>query len=332
MIKSHVKSRQRACRAWTRERLLRERALALGQAIDISTWKNYGSALNSYLTFVRIHNFPVEPTADTLSFFTVFMCHHIKPTSVDSYLSGICQQLEPYFPSVRSIRNSVLCKRTLAGCKRLRGTPTTRKRALTMDDLQKVISFYSTSNLHDDLLFVSQLLTGFFALMRLGELTVSDDKSIFDHRKITSRTSVSISDDDYRFFLPSHKADRFFEGNIIIIQRHQINIDPLSHFKQYLSSRDRLFPFSSDLWLRADGSRPSRSFFIRRMKLFFTNDVAGQSMRSGGATSLAENGVPPHLIQAIGRWASPAFQIYIRKNPVLLQALLFGRAAHESLH
>ena len=332
MIKSHVKSRQQARRAWTRERLLRERALALGQAIDISTWKNYGSALNSYLTFVRIHNFPVEPTADTLSFFTVFMCHHIKPTSVDSYLSGICQQLEPYFPSVRSIRNSVLCKRTLAGCKRLRGTPTTRKRALTMDDLQKVISFYSTSNLHDDLLFVSQLLTGFFALMRLGELTVSDDKSIFDHRKITSRTSVSISDDDYRFFLPSHKADRFFEGNIIIIQRHQINIDPLSHFKQYLSSRDRLFPFSSDLWLRADGSRPSRSFFIRRMKLFFTNDVAGQSMRSGGATSLAENGVPPHLIQAIGRWASPAFQIYIRKNPVLLQALLFGRAAHESLH
>ena len=127
MITSHVKSKQRARVAWTRDRLLRERALALGQAIDISTWKNYGSALNSYLTFVRIHNFPVEPTPDTLSFFTVFMCHHIKPTLVDSYLSGICQQLEPYFPSVRSIRNSVLCKRTLAGCKRLRGTPTIRK-------------------------------------------------------------------------------------------------------------------------------------------------------------------------------------------------------------
>ena len=332
MITSHVKSRQRARVAWTRDRLLRERALALGQAIDISTWKNYGSALNSYLTFVRIHNFPIKPTPDTLSFFTVFMCHHIKPTSVDSYLSGICQQLEPYFPSVRSIRNSVLCKRTLAGCKRLRGTPTIRKRALTMDDLQKVITYYSSSKLHDDLLFVSQLLTGFFALMRLGELTVPDDKSIIDHRKITSRTSVSISNDDYRFFLPSHKADKFFEGNTVIIQRHHINIDPLSHFQQYLSSRDRLFPFSSDLWLRADGSRPSRSFFIRRMKLFFTKDVTGQSMRSGGATSLAENGVPPNLIQAIGRWASSAFQIYIRKNPVLLQALLFGRAAHEPLH
>ena len=112
MISSGVKSRQRRHLAWTRECLLRERALALGQAIDISTWKNYGSALNSYLTFVRIHDFPVEPTADTLSFFTVFMCHHIKPDSVDSYLSGICQQLEPYFPSVREVRKSMLCKRT----------------------------------------------------------------------------------------------------------------------------------------------------------------------------------------------------------------------------
>jgi hypothetical protein len=329
LIKSAVKSRQRPRVAWTRERLLHERSLALGQAIDTGTWKNYGSALNSYLTFVRIHKFPVEPTPDTLSFYTVFMCRHIKPDSVDSYLSGICQQLEPYFPSIREIRKSVLCKRTLAGCRRLWGVPTMRKRALTMDDLHLVVSYYSTSRSHDDLLFVSQLLTGFFALMRLGELTVSDNNTLFNHRKITTRTSVSLSDDDYRFFLPSHKADKFFEGNTIIIQRHQISIDPLSHFKRYLSSRDRLFPFSSDLWLRADGSRPNRSFFIRRLRRFFANDTAGQSMRSGGATSLAENGVPPNLIQAIGRWASSAFQIYIRKNPVLLQALLFGRAAHD---
>ena len=331
MIQSAVKSKQRRRVAWTRERLLHERSLAMGQSIDISTWKNYGSALNSYLTFVRIHNFPVEPTPDTLSFFIVFMCHHIKPDSVDTYLSGICHQLEPYFPSVRSIRNSMICKRTLAGCKRLRGTPTKRKRALTKDDLHRVVSHYSDSMSHDDLLFVSLLLTGFFALMRLGELTIPDDKTLIDHRKITSRTSVSVSNDDYRFFLPSHKADRTFEGNTIIIQHHEITIDPLFHFKRYLSSRDRLFPFSSDLWLRADGSRPSRSFFTRRMKLFFQSDVAGQSMRAGGATSLAENGIPPNIIQAIGRWASLAFQIYIRKNPVLLQALLFGRAAHDPL-
>ena len=48
-------------------------------------------------------------------------------------------------------------------------------------------------------------------------------------------------------------------------------------------------------------------------------------MRAGGATSLAEHGVPPSLIQLIGRWSSDAFFIYIRKSPVLIQALLYSQ-------
>ena len=330
MIQSAVKSRQRARVAWTREHFMREHSLALGQAIDTSTWKNYGLALNSYLTFIHMHNFPIEPTPDTLSFFTVYMCHHINPSSVDTYLSGICQQLEPYFSSVCDAWKSMLCKRTLIGCKRLRGVPTTRKSALSIDDLRHIVHHYSNSNNHNDLLFVSQLLTGFFVLMRLGELVVPNDTSLLDHRKITSHTSVSLSGSDYRFFLPSHKADNFFEGNTIIIQHHNTAVNPLLHFKSYLSSHDGLFPFSPDLWLCADGSRPFRSFFTQCLKLFFNPNIAGQSMHSRGATSLAKNSVSPHLIQATGCWASSAFQIYIRKNPVLLQALLFGRAAHDS--
>ena len=100
-----------------------------------------------------------------------------------------------------------------------------------MDDLQRVVNHYSTSDSHNDLLFVTLLLSGFFALHRLGELTVPDDKSLIDHRKITKRTSVTVTDDDYRYFLNSHKGDKFFEGNLVILQRHNIAIDPLSHFK-----------------------------------------------------------------------------------------------------
>ena len=47
-------------------------------------------------------------------------------------------------------------------------------------------------------------------------------------------------------------------------------------------------------------------------------DIAGQSLRAGGATMLAEMGFAPHIIQAAGRWSSEAFQIYVRKNPFLL--------------
>lgn len=45
---------------------------------------------------------------------------------------------------------------------------------------------------------------------------------------------------------------------------------------------------------------------MRRLRQFFDNDVGGQSMRAGGATSLAENGVAPHIIQGIGRQPVPA--------------------------
>ena len=170
MIHSHTRPRQKARVAWSRDRLLRERAIALGLAIDTSTLHNYSSALNSYLTFVRLHDLPVDPTPDTLSFYTVFMSHHIAPRSVSTYLSGICQQLEPYFPNVRTARLSPLVERTMKGCLRLLGVATSRKRALTFSDLSLVVNDLSHSSLHDDMLFVAMLLTGFFALMRLGEL------------------------------------------------------------------------------------------------------------------------------------------------------------------
>lgn len=331
MIPSTIPPRQPVRAAWTRERLLHERSLALGLAIDTSTKKTYGSALNSYLSFVHLHNFDVEPTPDTLSFFIVFMSHHINPKSVMSYLSGISQQLEPYFPDVRLARNSPLVRRTLRGCMRLKGRPPSRKRALTLDDIQLVIDRLSDSTSHNDTLFLAMLLTGFFALLRLGELTFPDDCHLQNWRKVSKRTSVSIMDDNYSFFLPAHKADKFFEGNKIVVMKRQIRHKPLLHFQSYLSSRDHLFPLASPLWLTEDGSVPTRSFFISHLRRFFSSDVAGQSMRAGGATFLAETGTPPSIIQAMGRWSSDAFLIYIRKSPAIIQALLFAKTRTQSL-
>jgi hypothetical protein len=53
-------------------------------------------------------------------------------------------------------------------------------------------------------------------------------------------------------------------------------------------------------------------------------------MRAGGATTLAEAGVSPHLIQAAGRWSSDTFTHYVRKNPFMFQALLMGKAPNTA--
>jgi hypothetical protein len=66
-------------------------------------------------------------------------------------------------------------------------------------------------------------------------------------------------------------------------------------------------------------------WFITRLTCFCDDSITGQSMRAGGATTVAEAGVSPHIIQATGRWASETFQIYSRKSPVLIQALIWAK-------
>ncbi|THH15404.1 hypothetical protein EUX98_g9472 [Antrodiella citrinella] len=312
------------------EHLVHARAIALGHALDRSTQLSYSSHLQSYLTFCKLHNFSIEPTSDTLSFYTVFMCHHIKPDSVDSYLSGICNQLEHLYPNVRTIRKGALVTRTLAGCRRLLNTPTSRKHPLAVDDLRQILATFPPSS-YDNLLFRAILLSGFFALHRLGlgELTWPDKLELQSWRKVIKRSSVKFYTTAYGYVLPTNKSDAVFQSATIIIERHE-NLDiinPLPCFLQYLASRDRRFRFHPALWVTSRGSIPTRAWFLSRLRQVFppTSNIGGHSLRSGGATHFAIAGWPDDRIQALGRWSSDAFKIYIRKNPVVLQALLNNR-------
>ncbi|KDQ15050.1 hypothetical protein BOTBODRAFT_109180 [Botryobasidium botryosum FD-172 SS1] len=253
MITRPASSRQPARVPWTRERLVRERSIALGAAIERSTAASYSSALQSYLSFCKAHNFPIEPTPDSFSFHTVYMSHHIKPRSVESYLSGICNQLEPHFPQTCSVRKDILVTRTLTGCKKLFTSPIHRKRPLARSEIASLQPQYAASQNHDDLLFFAMLTTGFGGLLRLGELVWPDKTDLRDYRKVTLRHTVHWLPRGFDFTLPGHKADRLFEGSCVVIA-----------------------------------------------------------------------GTAPHLIQAIGRWTSEAFQGYIRKHPVLLAALIYS--------
>ncbi|KAI0352120.1 hypothetical protein OH77DRAFT_1377794, partial [Trametes cingulata] len=204
-----------------------------------------------------IHHFPIEPTADTLSLFVTFMCHHIEPRSVDSYLSGICSELEPWFPDVRIARKSPIVARTLKGGKRLFSKPISRKRALTKHDLSLACAHFRARS-YDDNLFIAILLTGFHALLRLGELVWPDDTALQSYRKLTMRASAILLPDRFEYMLPSHKADPFFEGSKVVVHKTRNPPDPLGAFAVYISARDQLFSLRPELWIRQNGSIPTR--------------------------------------------------------------------------
>jgi hypothetical protein len=194
-----------------------EHAITLGHSIELSTMHAYNSHLQSYLSFCKIHDIPIEPTPDTLSFFVIFVSHYIKPSSVATYLSGICNCLKPHFPDVCSVRNSPVITRSLTRMKKLHGfSVPLQKRALSVDDISSLLNVHHSGS-HDDLLFPSMLLTGFSALLHLGEMTVSNSPAKHSSKKITLHHTLSLQHDHYSFQLPFHKADWLYQGSNIIV-------------------------------------------------------------------------------------------------------------------
>jgi hypothetical protein len=292
-------------------------------SVDTSTQKSYASALKSYIQFCSIHNLDITPSPDTLSLYISFMSSYINPKSITAYLSGISHCLEPSFPEIRHIRQSSIVVRTLRGALRSFGKPTTRKSALTTGHLFDIVNHFPPVHLAlDDSLFLTILLTGFYGLMRLGELVIPDDGRLINPHKIILRDSVLLTSSTYEFSLPGNKVDPFFEGNKIIIRATSGRLNPRPHFLRYLEERDRLFPFHSQLFLNTNGSVPSRNWFLRRLHRFLPRNFAGQSLRAGGATWLASRGTDPAIIQATGRWSSDTWKIYIRQHPLMVQAMM----------
>ena len=206
-------SRQLHREAWTIDRLNTKLAINLGLAIDRSTHESYSSALNSYITFCHLHNFNIKPTQCTLAYYVTFQSLHIDPKSADSYLSGICNQLESHFPEAQNACKSPMVSCALKGVKRRFRQATTRKLPLTANNLDTVYHALGDHPQHDNILFATQLFTGFENLLRLGELCWPDKVTLCDYCMVTMCHMVEVFDDYISLFLPAHKGDAFFEGN-----------------------------------------------------------------------------------------------------------------------
>lgn len=89
------------------------------------------------------------------------------------------------------------------------------KRALSLDDLRLLLCAYGTSNVYNDKLFLAIVFTAFWALLRLGETVAPDSLTLHSPRKMSLRYPLSITDNNFSFFLPMHKADRFYEGRTL---------------------------------------------------------------------------------------------------------------------
>ena len=238
----------------------------------------YSSAMNSYLTFCNIHHLPIDPTPDTLSLYIMFQSHFISASSIDSYLSGICDQLEPFFPDMQKHQASVLIKCTLKGTCRSKTHGIECKVVLTVHDLSYAHNHATLTSPLDILLFDTQLNSGFCGLLWLGKLDSPDNQNMRDWKKVTMRHTLEWLPHAYAFWLPLHKSDSYFDGNCILCGQIQGAPDPVPIMWCYLKLCNCAFPLHPQLWLWADGSTPLRSWWMSRFWTLFPDcTLAGQS-------------------------------------------------------
>jgi hypothetical protein len=211
---------------------------------------------------------------------------------------------------------------TLKGAMRRQGKEVKRKDAISTSQLNDILTALQNDSSYDTLLFLAILLVGFFALLRLGEMTIPDNPKLREPKKEILRTSVFKTSSTCGFLLPGNKTDRFFKGNKIIIRANSGSPNPLPFLLAYIAARDQKFPYHSGLFVTSRGTPPTSSWFTNRLREFLPENYSGHSLRAGGATWLASIGASPSLIQGMGRWTSDTWQQYIRKHPIVIHALL----------
>ena len=114
--------------------------------------------------------------------------------------------------------------------------------------------------------------------------------------------------------LKASKTDPFRKGCFIHISRGNSLLCAVQSLITYLHVQGKgagpLFLFQGGRPL----SRAALSDWLRRIlsAAGISGSFSSHSFRIGAATVAARNGVPDHLIQALGRWSSDAYQLYIR--------------------
>ncbi|KAK4702187.1 hypothetical protein P7C70_g4038, partial [Phenoliferia sp. Uapishka_3] len=293
-------------------------------SIDASTRAGYAGHYKSWLAFALHYGFEPLPTEQTLSLFVAWRWSHT--VSVAQCLSGLAFFLTPLMidPTFAAIRYSSLVRRAHRGGAKTREHIV--KKALPLpskgvDDLVKGVMALEHPS-YEQLLFAAIIVILFYCCARGAEATMPDNIAYRNPRKWVRRSTVVLDSTSFSARLPYHKADPTYKGSQLYFHASQSGKRALDLVRRWLHARDRLFGNKGHLFLRDNGTVPTRSWVARKLKKFFGDEFSLHSPRPGGATFYILCGWAEATVQRMGRWKSAAWKEYIRINPELQKALI----------
>ncbi|KAF5366749.1 hypothetical protein D9758_006543 [Tetrapyrgos nigripes] len=277
-------------------------------AIEESTLAGYKTGARDYVTFCINHNLSLEPTISTLCRYIAYTSQFIA--SGPDYLTGTHHFLREIYPEFATNRASHAVQATIIGSRKFRADAVHRKLPLKTSHLDAFYNLYLENPTYDNLLFITILSCMFYGVHRAGELIA---KRQCDIRKTVKRSSLKFDGNCVSYKLPYHKGDWFYHGSEILLGKH-VSANPVFLLRTYSKLRDSLHKHKFPLFLKEDGSLPTRSWFEGIFFKLVNREYGGHSVRAGGATYYASLGLSESIIQALGRWSSDAWHIYIRDH------------------
>jgi hypothetical protein len=292
--------------------------------------RSYNTGARSYLKFCSNFGVPEPMPAHEgdLCLFVVFLARSCKHSTIRNYLFGVRSwHVELGFPD--PIADKLMLRKMERGVKRIQGEADKKPKFPITLALLELLAQRLNWKWHDQVMLFAAWCVACGALLRVSEFTSfsSNAAPLLLNRDF----SPTKEDGGYMYkllHLGASKADPFRRGVDIVVGHSHSVANALNAFARYDSMRSPearrpdapLFSFVNGSPLSKDACLASLRLAIVGLNMD-TSRFSAFSFRRGGAQSLRDAGVPDHLIQVIGRWASDAYKLYLTTAPRHIAAL-----------
>ena len=230
-----------------------------------------------------------------------------------------------------------LLRLLLQGIKRTIGLSSRRRLPITMSVMRQLKGALA-DNLQiasqDKLMLWSAFTLAFFGFLRSSEFT-SPSPTHFNPLVHLACSDISFtSDGSLVLQLKASKTDPFRMGCSITLAPSGRSACAFRAMHHYLAhwppgNSTPLYIFSTGQFLTRDKVTAILHLQLQHLG-FATESYASHSFRIGAATTAAEAGLPPWLIQTLGRWSSNCYTQYIRTPASILHTVPAQLAATHS--
>ncbi|XP_054854861.1 integrase/recombinase xerD homolog [Eublepharis macularius] len=282
-----------------------------------STLRAYSAALTRFLAFaVTAGGDGSWPTSQVvvLQYLVHLRGLGLSPRSMRRDLAAIS-----FFSKAQGFPDpcsGFIVRRALTGWARLAPLPPDRRRPITLDILERVL--HALPGLcwspGEARLFRAAFMVAFYGAFRVSEI-VAGSRSDTSGRALAA-SDLTCSPRLVTITLRRSKTDQRGRGSTVTLRAARRRVlCPVRAVRAFLDCRP-LGP--GPLFIHEDGSPLSRYQFssVLRACLLAAGlppmQFGSHSFRIGAATVAAGLGLPPSVIQSIGRWRSSAFRSYIR--------------------